>query len=349
MSWNGDTVRNVGIRSRGKASRNPNKPGLKLDFNHYSDGQTYLGLKSLVLDNFGQDPSGIRETTFMWFLSRMSLPAPREVHIVLYVNGEYAGLYAAVESVDKTMMTRVFGGSEGGSDGYLYEFSKVFEWGFTYLGPDLEAYRSFFPARTHENSSDETLYRPLETLVRLINEKPSEELVDTVGPLLDLNGLVRYIALQNFLSEIDGFAGRWGTNNFYLYRPASGSQHVLIPWDDDLSFIDTDYGVTSYQDTNLLVRKLMEIPEYRALYITTLQQAMQSANDGFPEQPIGALEREIRRQIDLVDAAMRSDPVRPWTTSEYEGARDYMKQFAARRIRYVECAVALMTGARPCN
>ena len=37
---------------------------------------------------------------------------------------------------------------------------------------------------------------------------------------------------------------------------------------------------------------------------------------------------------------MLSDPVRPWTTSEYEAARDYMKQFSARRIRYVECAVA---------
>ena len=266
------------------------------------------------------------------------------------LNGEYAGLYAAVESVDKTMMTRVFGGGDGSSNvGYLYEFSKVFEWGFTYLGPDLDAYRSFFPARTHENSSDETLYRPLETLVRLINEKPAEELAQSVGPLLDLEGLVRYVALQNFLSEIDGFTGRWGANNFYLYRPASGTQHVLIPWDDDLSFIDTDYGVTSYQDTNLLVRKLMEIPEYRALYITTLQQAMLAANDGFPQQPIGALEREIRRQIDLVDAAMLSDPVRPWTTSEYEAARDYMKQFSARRIRYVECAVAQLTGARPCN
>ena len=51
----------------------------------------------------------------------------------------------------------------------------------------------------------------------------------------------------------------------------------------------------------------------------------------------------------LVDAAMLSDPVRPWTTSEYEAARDYMKQFSARRIRYVECAVAQLTGARPCN
>lgn len=349
VSWNGTTVRNVGIRSRGKASRNGSKPGLKLDFNHYASGQTFLGLKSLVLDNFGQDPSGIRETSAMWFMARMSLPAPREVHVVVYVNGDYAGVYAAVESVDKTMLTRLYGGDENGNDGYLYEFSKVFEWGFTYLGPDLDAYRAFFPPRTHENGSDETLYRPIETLVRLINEKPSDELVAAVGPLLDLSGLVRYVALQNFVSEIDGFTGRWGTNNFYLYRPTGGTQHVFIPWDDDLTFIDTDYGETSYQDSNVLMRKLMEIPEYRALYISTLQQAAQSANEGFGAEPIGALEREIRRQIDLIDSAMLLDPARPWTTREYEDARDYIKHFAPRRIRYVECAVARMTGARPCD
>jgi hypothetical protein len=32
FKWNGQTVFNVGIRSRGRGSRNANKPGLKVDF-----------------------------------------------------------------------------------------------------------------------------------------------------------------------------------------------------------------------------------------------------------------------------------------------------------------------------
>ena len=52
----------------------------------------------------------------------------------------------------------------------------------------------------------------------MINEKPSEELSEAVGPYLDLRGLTRFLAVQNFIGEIDGFAGKWGMNNFYLYR-----------------------------------------------------------------------------------------------------------------------------------
>ena len=49
ITWNGIKAYNTGIRSRGVGSRNQNKPSLKIDFNHYASGQTYLGLKALVL------------------------------------------------------------------------------------------------------------------------------------------------------------------------------------------------------------------------------------------------------------------------------------------------------------
>ena len=40
MTWNGMTVRDVGIRSRGRGSRSGNKPGLRVDFDRYRHGQT---------------------------------------------------------------------------------------------------------------------------------------------------------------------------------------------------------------------------------------------------------------------------------------------------------------------
>ena len=58
LTWNGLTVRNVGIRSRGRGSRSGNKPGLRVDFDRYTTAQRFLGLKSLVLDNVTQDASG---------------------------------------------------------------------------------------------------------------------------------------------------------------------------------------------------------------------------------------------------------------------------------------------------
>ena len=92
VTWNGQTVRNVGIRSRGLGSRSSAKPGLRVDFDRYSDKQTFLGLKSFVLDNLTQDKSGIRETVAMRFLTRLGIPTPRETHTKLYINGTYSGL-----------------------------------------------------------------------------------------------------------------------------------------------------------------------------------------------------------------------------------------------------------------
>src|SRR4051812_9009190 len=106
VTWNGIKVYNTGVRSRGAGSRSGVKPGLRLDFNRYASDQTYLGLKSLVLDNLVQDPSGVHESVSMWFLARLGLPAPREGHAVVYVNGAYAGLYTTVEPVDKILLAR---------------------------------------------------------------------------------------------------------------------------------------------------------------------------------------------------------------------------------------------------
>jgi len=351
ITWNGIKAYNTGVRSRGVASRNGTKPGLKLDFNHYASGQTFLGMKALVLDNLVQDPSGVHESTAMWFFARLGLPAPREVKAEVYVRGNYAGLYTIVEPIDRNMIARVFGNVENGAenDGYLYEYNKAAEWWLDYLGPDLDAYKRYFGAKTHETQPDETLYRPLEELTRLINEKPAAELKEAVGPYLDLNELVRFIAVQNFLSEIDGFAGKWGMNNFYLYRLQHHDQHVVIAWDDDLTFLDSSYDLTSYQDNNVLVKKLMEVPEYRALYYDTLSAAARSALEPSATVAVGALEFEIRRELDLIDQAMLADTFRPYSDAEYLDAREFMKQFAPRRARYVECEVARVTGAaRPC-
>ena len=45
FKWNGQTVRNIGVRSRGTGSRSGVKPGLRVDFDRYTTDQKFLGLK----------------------------------------------------------------------------------------------------------------------------------------------------------------------------------------------------------------------------------------------------------------------------------------------------------------
>jgi spore coat protein CotH len=338
--WNGQTVRNVGIRSRGLGSRSGTKPGLRVDFDRYSDKQTFLGLKSFVLDNLTQDQSGIKETVAMRFFARLGIPAPRETHTQLFVNGEYAGLYGLVESVDKTMMGRVFGsiGDNVQNDGYLFEYNYVIEspWRFEYPGSDLGPYKARFDIKTNEKKDDGTIWGPIEELVRLVNNTPAASFEQTVGAKLDLPEFVRYIAAQNFIAQDDGFNGYAGMNNFYFYRLEDSPMHLFIAWDEDNAFLSPQFLINTRLGDNVLTRKTLEVPAFQAQYYNGLLEAATSASDWMLQ--------EMQRQFAMIADAMQSDTKKPYSNAAHAAARDAMLAFPAERITVVRCDVAKQTG-----
>jgi spore coat protein CotH len=333
--WNGVSVGNAGIRSRGRGSRSGSKPGLRVDFDRYVTGQTFLGLTSFVLDNLTQDPSGIHESVAMAFNARLGIPAPREIHVRLYVRDVFAGLYTIVESVDKNMLARVFGsiGDDTQNDGYLFEFKYQDDWRFANLGSGLDPYKIRFEATTHESKSDEDKYRLIETLVRLVNDSPADRVKETVGGLLDIPAFIRFLAAQTFLGDTDGFLGNAGINNLYLYRLENRDMHTLIAWDADNTFWGPDFPIDVSWAGNKLVDKLMSVPEYSALYVTELARAVELA------EADSGLDTEIIRQVQRIDTAMKEDLFKPHTQSAYEGSVGVMLNFARARITYVKCAL----------
>jgi len=341
MTWNGITVHNVGIRSRGLGSRREQKPGLRVDFDRYSDGQQFLGLKSFVLDNLSQDFSGIKETVAMRFFTRIGIPAPRETHTRLYVNGRYEGLYGLVESVDKTMMGRVFGSINGNiqNDGYLFEYNYVLgsPWRFEHLGEALPPYKLRFDIKTNESHAESLIWGPIEELVRFVNDTPSTTFEQTINPRLDLGAFVRYIAAQNFIAQDDGFNGYAGMNNFYFYRLENSTNHVFIAWDEDVAFLSPEFGLTTRLDENVLTRKTLELPAYRSQYFSVLSEAASSAADW--------MRQEMQRQLDLINQAMLEDQQKPYTNAEYNAERERMLAFPDARITFVRCEVSKQTGA----
>lgn len=345
MTWNGLTVRNVGIRSRGRGSRSPHKPGLRVDFDRYTSQQRFIGLKSLVLDNVTQDASGVHESVAMAFYARLGIPAPREIHTRLYINNEYIGLYVIVESVDKDLLARVFGaiGADTQNDGYLYEFKWMDEWKFGYLGSGLAEYKLRFEPTTHESKSDEELYRPIETLVRLANDTPAGRFVDELSPRLDLAAVVRFIAAQVFLGETDGFLGGFGINNLYLYRLENSAVHVFIAWDADNTFYHPEYPTNSGVNDNVLMRALMEIPEYHALFWSEMRRNIEFA------EADEWLNTEIIRQIQRIETAMREDPSKPHSNNAFDGEVDEMVNFARARIAFVKCEFERGAGNPSCR
>jgi hypothetical protein len=361
FSWRGQAAQNVGIRSRGSGTRSGVKPGLLVDFDRYVSGQRFLGLKALVLDNHLQDPSAMREALTMTILAKLGLPAPREAHAELYINGEFFGVYAVVENIDSVATARLFAPPASSSPleavtgkarirntppvlktpaptvaqsiptGYLFEYNWLDYYYETYLGFDLDPYVALFDPETRDSEPRETLYRPIEAMFREISQAPDGEFLQRVSPHLDLSLYVQLVAVEAFMADWDGVAGDFGANNFYLYRPADGGPHRLIAWDTDSTFHALDFQVDGAQANHLLVRRAMQVPELRRLYLETLEKVALLVEARGRGQNTGWLENEVVRRHALMSARHAQDRVRPHSADEVANAVAFNIEFARQR------------------
>jgi spore coat protein CotH len=115
--------------------------------------------------------------------------------------------------------------------GFLFRFDYQSSWRGEYLGDDLALYRAFLEPETHRLDADATLYGPIRELFREANAADDAVWRERVETYVRLPQLMRYVAIETFLAEDDGFVGAYGMNNFYLYRPEGSTVHRLIPWD----------------------------------------------------------------------------------------------------------------------
>jgi spore coat protein CotH len=316
FEWRGEHVRNVGVRSRGLASRSATKLGLRIDFNRFASGQRFLGLASLVLDNLVTDPALVRERVSMALFARLGQPAPRESFARVYINDIYEGIYAIVEPVDSDFLKRTVGEKSG----YLFERHYIRPFYGEDLGDNLTAYKEVFEPRTHELEADTVLYLPIRELFREVNQPVDAVWRERVGRYIDLPQFVTHVAIEMFLSENDGLLGFAGMANFYLYRGAAGGAHRLIVWDKDRTFTASESSVFLRAEENRLFSRTLAFSDLRTLYLDVLERCARAASaDNW-------MESEIVRLSGLIDAP----------TAETE----VLKQFARQRPAFVLQEVA---------
>jgi spore coat protein CotH len=329
LEWREMRVRSVAIRSRGLGSRNGAKPALRVDFDRFAVGQRFLGLESITLDNLWQDPSLVRESVTMALFARLGQPAPREAYARLFINGEYQGVYAIVESIDPAFLARVF----GGADGFVFEYQWREEFHGEYRGRSLEEYRELFSPESHQLDDDTTLYGPLHDLFREVNAQPSSTWRDSVERYLDVRGFLTHVAIETFLAELDGIVGAWAMNNFYVYRPAGSTRHTVIPWDRDNAFQAIDSSVMQRTGDNVLVRRLLEEPDLRAFYLQILETCAAVAQSGW-------LEQEIATRASLIRSAVYADERKQFSNEEFESGIAFLRAFAQQRAAFVLAEIA---------
>lgn len=85
----------------------------KLEFDHYVDGQTCFGLDKLILNNNYADATNMKEALICDMYQYLGADASLYNYAKLSVNGEYWGVYLALEAVEDSFLLRNYGVQDG--------------------------------------------------------------------------------------------------------------------------------------------------------------------------------------------------------------------------------------------
>ena len=117
---NGTKFTSVAIRLKGNTSLSAiamdpdsDRFSLKLEFGHFVKGQTCFGLDKLILNNNYADATNMKEAVIYDMYRYLGADASLYNYAEVSVNGEYFGVYLALEAVEQSFMLRNFGTQDG--------------------------------------------------------------------------------------------------------------------------------------------------------------------------------------------------------------------------------------------
>jgi hypothetical protein len=114
-------------------------------------------------------------------------------------------------------------------------------------------------------------------------------------------------------------------NNFYIYQFTGQTKFVVIPWDQDTTFVSGSWPVLQRLDTNVLTRKLLADPAKKAFYLSQVKAAAATAvNPGF-------LNAKLEAYYGVMRNAVLADTKKPFTNEQFEQAIQGMRGVIAAR------------------
>jgi hypothetical protein len=210
---------------------------------------------------------------------------------------------------------RQFGGRGGGMGGGFGGGPGGFG-GFGGRGGDL---LETVALRTNDNYPNHTaLFHFLEVL----NKCPDETFPTEIEKVLDVDQVLRYLAVSSMLVHLDNYTGMG--HNYYLYE--INGYFTILPWDLNMAFggfrmgvtggdiaeFYIDEPVTNGMETRPLVNRLLAYPPYKERYHQYHEEMLAG---GFAE---GILESRIERWATLIRAYVEKDELKFFTMEQFE-------------------------------
>ncbi len=231
VTVDGKVYPDVGVHFRGMSSfmgvGEGRKRSLNLSFDFVDKEQRLYGYRTLNLLNSHQDPTFLRSVLYLQ-AAREYIPAPKANFMRVVINGESWGIYPNVQQFNTDFTKEFFGSTKGAR--WKVPGSPMGRGGLRYLGADVSAYKRIYEMKSKTNPAD---WDALIQLCKVLTETPPAELEARLEPIFDVEGALRFLALDKTLINSDGYWTR--ASDYSIYRDEKGRFHI-IPHDTNETF-----------------------------------------------------------------------------------------------------------------
>jgi len=233
VTVDGKTYRDVGVHYRGMSSfmmvPAVSKRSLNLSFDFVDDRQALLGYRTVNLLNANGDATFVRPLLY-YDIARQYLPLAKVNYARVVINGEYWGVFVNAQQINADFTKEAFG--KAGGARWKVPGSPGGRAGMEYIGEDVNAYRTLYQIKSKD---DPQAWTALIRLFRTLKETPDGQLEAALEPMLDVDQVLRFLAVEMALVNTDGYWAR--ASDYAIYMEPDGRFHV-IPSDVNEAMVD---------------------------------------------------------------------------------------------------------------
>ncbi len=223
MTVDGKTYSDVGVGFRGASSYFTVGTGFKRSLNvtvdHSNDKQRLYGAKTLNLLNAHDDPTFLGSALYS-HIARQHLPTPKVNLVKLVINGESWGVYVNEQQFDRQFVKENFKTDKG--DRWKVQGNPGNGAGLRYIGDKVEDYKRRYQLKSDDNDKS---WKALMALCKALNQTPADQLEEALKPILDVDSLLWFLAIDNAVINCDGYWIR--ASDFSLFRDPKGIFHIV--------------------------------------------------------------------------------------------------------------------------
>ncbi len=299
FEMDGETIPDVSIRLKGNEGYSwmGTKMQFVISFVEVNEDQRFHGQRHVAFDATWYDATLLHNRTASRFLRRIGHPAPCANNGLMYINGEYYGIYAHKEQLDREYLERNFG--KEFADGNLYKY-----------GYELKNNEGADTSRIEEWWSDY-----------------SYEHLSQYG---DPDQWVSEWAAEATMPDWDGY---WiSGHNYYIYdHPERG--FMYLPWDLDATF--SYYNYMSYDPFGIYwdyvphERSVLGEEEWETRFIEYIAAYAAAYDAETMEEEVVAWDEQMRDWLD-------QDPNKYYTMADHDAAVLALRGAFYERREYLE-------------